>query len=473
MKFNVHIKNIGKLTDAKLEFGQFTVLAGPNNTGKSFVSKLVYSFFNAMNANHADVYLKNLLLSVTETRMFERMSMLDARMRVFDRDEFNSEEVSSIVATIAKIEEAFKGSTTDNVEKFSEIIGGAVDNIKSVRNAVDSIREPSHNLGRMLGIPRNRAERYGEELEELAEQLSELQKTLEVASAQAFLDSGLGYKISDNLIQNFQVSRLENLLGNKDKVGTVTVGEFGKFEISNGAINLMEGRANSMGLQNYSGMLYLESPAYWRLKHVLEEFRSERRHFAIRRNRITGIPGYFYDLTSALRYEYTGEMDFPDIHQHLTGKDVMGGKIMLSDEGNLLFNENGRSFALPITALGVANLGMLALLIERKVLDKDTFLFIDEPEAHLHPYWQVVMAEALFALAKNGVHVVIATHSVDILKFIESEVGKNPESEELIALNHFSRNGIFGGGECNFNAKLDTIQSELTKPFAKLYWGEQ
>ena len=468
MKFNVHIKNVGKLTDAKLEFGQFTVLAGPNNTGKSFVSKLVYSFFNAMNANHADVYLKNLLLSVTETRMFERMSMLDARMRVFDRDEFNSEEVSSIVATIAKIEEAFKGSTTDNVEKFSEIIGGAVDNIKSVRNTVDSIREPSHNLGRMLGIPRNRAERYGEELEELAEQLSELQKTLEVASAQAFLDSGLGYKISDNLIQNFQVSRLESLLGNKDKVGTVTVGEFGKFEISNGAINLMEGRANSMGLQNYSGMLYLESPAYWRLKHVLEEFRSERRHFAIRRNRITGIPGYFYDLTSALRYEYTGEMDFPDIHQHLTGKDVMGGKIMLSDEGNLLFNENGRSFTLPITALGVANLGMLALLIERKVLDKDTFLFIDEPEAHLHPAWQVIMAEALFALAEKGVHVVIATHSPDILKWLEVHAKKNPEDKELIALNKFPINNEDADGQ-DFDDKMAAIKRELTKPFADLY----
>ena len=60
--------------------------------------------------------------------------------------------------------------------------------------------------------------------------------------------------------------------------------------------------------------------------------------------------------------------------------------------------------------MGIANLGILALLIERKVLDKGTFLFIDEPEAHLHPAWQVIMAETLFELAKGGVNVVIATH---------------------------------------------------------------
>ena len=104
----------------------------------------------------------------------------------------------------------------------------------------------------------------------------------------------------------------------------------------------------------------------------------------------------------------------------------MGGKIAISKSGNLLFQENERSFSLHTTAMGVANLGILALLIERKVLDKDTLLFIDEPEAHLHPAWQVVMAEALFELARQGVNVVIATHSIDILKWLEVHVKKNP-----------------------------------------------
>lgn len=61
MAFKVKIKNIGKLKDEEVSIGQFTVFAGPNNTGKSFVSKLLYSIFNAMNANHVATHLNNLI----------------------------------------------------------------------------------------------------------------------------------------------------------------------------------------------------------------------------------------------------------------------------------------------------------------------------------------------------------------------------------------------------------------------------
>ena len=67
MAFKVKITNIGKLADAEIHIGDFTVFAGPNNTGKSFVSKLLYSLFNAMNANHAETYLNNLLEPVKNT----------------------------------------------------------------------------------------------------------------------------------------------------------------------------------------------------------------------------------------------------------------------------------------------------------------------------------------------------------------------------------------------------------------------
>ena len=117
--------------------------------------------------------------------------------------------------------------------------------------------------------------------------------------------------------------------------------------------------------------------------------------------------------------------------------------------------------------MGVANLGILALLIERKVLDEDTLLFIDEPEAHLHPAWQVVMAEALFELARQGVNVVIATHSIDILKWLEVHVKKNPEDERLVALNQFPVEK--SETDEDFRMKLAKIKRELTEPFSQLF----
>ena len=156
----------------------------------------------------------------------------------------------------------------------------------------------------------------------------------------------------------------------------------------------------------------------WKLKEPLERVgRDTRRHY----DEISGVPGYFYDLADELGKQYRGEVIAKDKLRDLSKK--IGGKIVRSDLGQLYFQEEGRgAFHLLTVATGVANLGFLAMLVERKVIDKNTFLFIDEPEAHLHPKWQMEMAELLFTLAKEGVHVVIATHAVDILKWLEVRV---------------------------------------------------
>ena len=183
--------------------------------------------------------------------------------------------------------------------------------------------------------------------------------------------------------------------------------------------------------------------------------------------RLTGVPGYFYELASALKAKPANGAAFPSLLEKLTREDVLNGKIGISEHGELVFQENGQTLPLPLVSMGVANLGILALLIERKIIDEETFIFIDEPEAHLHPAWQVVMAETLFGLSKQGVNVVIATHSVDILKWLEVHVKEKPEDKKLIALNHFTPQGVEGHGE-DFEAKMRAIKKSLIRPFADL-----
>ena len=139
----------------------------------------------------------------------------------------------------------------------------------------------------------------------------------------------------------------------------------------------------------------------------------------------------------------------------------------LTEGGSLNFHEDERIHPLAVTATGVANLGILALLIERRVLNENSLIFIDEPEAHLHPAWQAVMAEALFELARQGARVVIATHSMDILKWLEVHVKKHPEHEELVALNRFPTDD--NDPDEDFEIKMAKIMEDLTKPFSDLY----
>ena len=112
----------------------------------------------------------------------------------------------------------------------------------------------------------------------------------------------------------------------------------------------------------------------------------------------------------------------------------------------------------------------MALLVERKIIDKESFVFIDEPEAHLHPAWQVVMAESLFELAKGGVNVVIATHSADILKWLEVHIKKNPDDESLVALNKFPSNDV-ETDEQDFRDKIAGYQTRVDQAFRGFIHG--
>lgn len=317
---------------------------------------------------------------------------------------------------------------------------------------------------------------------DLEQALNRLYEGLQETDAYKFVVYGIEEKILQNLNQNFQVSNLSSLRTRKESKSQVDIENVGSFEFGSD-VQLADLQASSNSnrvffkiersglqqLQDYSRVIYLESPIYWKLKSALENVRISPRFFHYQsRERISGVPGYFYDLASSLREKYSGEIAFPELYEKLISKEVMGGKITISENGELNFQENGRSFPLHLTAMGIINLGILALLIERKILDKGTFLFIDEPEAHLHPAWQVIMAESLFELSRQGVNVVIATHSADILKWLEVHVKRNPNDESLVALNKFSVNGV-ETGEQDFNYKIAAIKQELTKPFADLY----
>lgn len=449
MAFKVKIKNIGKLEDEEVSIGQFTVFAGPNNTGKSFVSKLLYSIFNAINANHVATHLNNLIEPI-------KLDLLGTKLWV-PYGKGNLSWLPALKNEAKKLEALVKVASADELD---DLIPALISQTEKIQELVDTtLMNTGHRA----------------DLEDIKNFLSGLKEELHQTKAENFIVAGIGHELSQNLIQNFQVPNVSDLIRVEGTPSEVVVEDFGEFAFLDEGVRFEIDRSWVKQLQQYSRVIYLESPVYWKLKAALEDTRDYSVHFGDR-ERLSGVPGYFYDLASALKYEYTGAIAFPDVYAKLTGKNAMGGKIAISETGNLSFQENGRNFSLPVTAMGIANLGILALLIERKVLDKGTFLFIDEPEAHLHPAWQVVMAESLFELSRQGVNVVIATHSADILQWLDVHVKKNPDDEQLIALNQFPVTGFKHSSagkkdktEEDFETKMGKIMHELTKPFSDLY----
>ena len=275
---------------------------------------------------------------------------------------------------------------------------------------------------------------------------------------------GLYLKFTQNIQENFLVPELSYLKREKVSPLNFSIEGIGELKEQKGEDFFYPHPGGVQKLQQHSRVLYLESPIYWKLKKALESLRLNPR-FSRNKGQMDDVPGYFYGLVSALRTSYPHNYIFQDLHDKLV--QVIGGKLVISDNDELLFQEKDKSFSLSLAATGVANLGFLGLLIEKNILDKGTFLFIDEPEAHLHPAWQVIMAEILFELARQGVKVVIATHSVDIMQWLEVHIKKHPNDEKLVALNQFPVND--GDTDEDFETKMAKISEELTKPFSDLY----
>lgn len=107
----------------------------------------------------------------------------------------------------------------------------------------------------------------------------------------------------------------------------------------------------------------------------------------------------------------------PDAMQRI--QTLLGGDLTL-DSGDLVFERaDGSRLESQLMAEGHRKLALLIFLLRYGVIERNSTLFWDEPEANLNPAALKLLAKALSALAGLGVQVVIATHSLFLLREFE------------------------------------------------------
>jgi ABC-type transport system involved in cytochrome c biogenesis ATPase subunit len=107
----------------------------------------------------------------------------------------------------------------------------------------------------------------------------------------------------------------------------------------------------------------------------------------------------------------------PDVMQRM--QKLLGGDLRL-DKGDLVFERSdGSRLECQLLAEGHRKLAMLIYLLRFGVIERGSTLFWDEPEANLNPAAIKLLAEALFVLAGLGVQVILATHSLFLLREFE------------------------------------------------------
>ena len=116
-------------------------------------------------------------------------------------------------------------------------------------------------------------------------------------------------------------------------------------------------------------------------------------------------------------------------------EEAMGGKVLLERGRFYLVCDFGK-VEMPMVAEGIRKLAMLAQLIAVGALQKGSYLFWDEPEANLNPRLVKVVARVILQLAKTGIQIFVATHSLFLLREFEvlQTAEKKPVPQRYFAL---------------------------------------
>ena len=98
---------------------------------------------------------------------------------------------------------------------------------------------------------------------------------------------------------------------------------------------------------------------------------------------------------------------------------VIDGTVIQEDDIFYILKNDGRKLDFSLEAEGLRKLGLLWKLIRNGLLEKDSILLWDEPEANLNPELFPLVAEILLELSRNGVQIFVATHSYNFAKYLE------------------------------------------------------
>jgi ABC-type cobalamin/Fe3+-siderophores transport system ATPase subunit len=121
-----------------------------------------------------------------------------------------------------------------------------------------------------------------------------------------------------------------------------------------------------------------------------------------------------YDLVLALEREPSvGTPPFGTARREI--ERLINGRVLESG-GEWTFLRDRKRYPVAITAEGIKKIAILDRLIVNRSLTESSVLFVDEPESFLHPEALVRFLDVLAGLARSGMQIFLATHSVIALR---------------------------------------------------------
>lgn len=400
------------IKEANIHIDGISVISGINGSGKSTISKLLYSTFkNVLQYENIVVDIINEKLmpySDALAQMQVQMSPVSVSRRHIYRWRLHSKEKKSSYLT--------------RVREFCDRF------IKEVEESDDAETIMSERMWRILNGAVN------EQITDLPTLLEELQHLISEK-----LDEG--YKLFTVRPRDILKNRMMRQFGqNVDDF--VKISEYG-----DAFIGTAEGK---VPLPHYiQQVVYIDTPMILGVD-------------------LFDAPEYWSDLYDLLRNP--AKMDFDNHIFKALQSEIMHGEAQYDEDAvdEFIFKrEDGQTFELFKCATGIKSFSILQILLKNGTLGNNTLLIIDEPEAHLHPQWIIEYARMVLLLHERlGVKFLIASHSTDFvgaIKEISAATGVEDINFYLAEETDYMQYKY-----CNLGSDIEPIFSSFNKSFEKL-----
>ena len=391
------IENIGNVKNAEIEINGISVIAGQNGTGKSTISRSLFSIFSA----NYDVIKK-----ISNDRTKAINDFLEDYLSDIEMNRKNNSEIgiarrivpSFLYTELTKIisknllifldknysehnNESLKKSIIESINEFNKRNSKYfVLNIKDLdlnvlsENIKEILSQSDQSIFNQI-LTAHLTDEFHNQINNIYDPLTGLislrikdeQINVEVNKNRATADKLINFK-TDVVYIDDAAAIVENLFSTKflNKFSTKFLNEF---------LNKID--------------LKLDHNA-----HLMEQLRDERNN------------------TYTLRAKITDRLNlvFNEIN-HILKTDIVNSSEDEEDEKKLnIINYSS----------GMKTFYLIKSLLENGVIRENGTLILDEPEVHLHPEWQLKFAEIIVLLQKEfGLHILINSHSPYLVEAID------------------------------------------------------
>lgn len=117
-----------------------------------------------------------------------------------------------------------------------------------------------------------------------------------------------------------------------------------------------------------------------------------------------------------------------------------------------------------VADVGIGVSQVLPVLVAMLAAEPGQLVYVEQPEIHLHPRAQALLADPIVEAANRGVRVVVETHSQLLLLAIQTRIAEDKIDPEDVMLHWFSRDPKTGITD------VDSVQPDEKGAFGE--WPE-